>query len=87
MEGSLIALRLKPQKRFANDLRGLFSLDCGSLIVEMDTILIEIGMPGHERVLVVDDDSGRLDRGLCNDVSGFDPGIGRPRLSFGFDRG
>src|SRR5260370_41998741 len=50
--------------------------DGGAILVEVDSVLIEVEMPDHEAVLVVDKNLLRFDEGVSDGIPGVDAGIG-----------
>jgi hypothetical protein len=50
--------------------------DGGAILIEVDSVLIEVEMPDHEAVLVVDKNLLRFDEGVSDGIPGVDAGIG-----------
>ncbi len=50
--------------------------DGGAILVEVDRVVIEVEMPDHEAVLVVDKNFLRFDEGVSDGIPGVDAGIG-----------
>ncbi len=54
----------------------LVAHDDAASLVEVDSVLIEVEMPAHETVLVVDKNFLRFDEGVSDGIPGVDAGIG-----------
>src|SRR5258708_23768375 len=67
--------------------RRLGAHDCRASLIEMEGVLIEVGMLGHKSVLVVDRNPLRFDEGSGDRISCVDARIGGAVGCLGFDRG
>src|SRR5882762_5678873 len=59
-----------------DDRRCLAAHDGGAILIEVDSALIEVEMPDHEAVLVVNKNLLLFDEGVSDGIPGVDAGIG-----------